>query len=79
MATKKATIETNERVSVTIPRARYGEEENLFVAVNGVNYIVPKGKTVDVPDFVAAEIARAQAAEDKMYAEKERMLAQTQK
>ena len=76
MAAKKASIEVKERVSVALPRARHGEEENLFVGVNGVNYIVPKGRSVDVPDFVAEEIRRAQEAEDRMYAEKERLLEQ---
>ena len=68
---RKATV---DRTSVTIPRARRGEEENLFVAINGVNYIIPKGKSVDVPDFVAAEIARAQAAEERMHQAREQML-----
>lgn len=74
MATKKATVEKGERTKVTIPRAHYGEEENLFVGINGVNYIVPKGKSVDVPDFVADEIERAQAAEERMHQAREQML-----
>lgn len=76
---KKNSLDIKERVSVTLPRARYGEEENLFVAINGVNYIVPKGKAVDVPDFVAEEIRRAQEAEERMHEEKERMLEQARK
>ncbi len=69
---------TPERVTVTLPRARYGEEENLFIGINGVNYLIPKGKPVDVPTFVAEEIKSAQAAEDAMYAAQERMLERTQ-
>lgn len=62
MATKNV-----ERVKVTIQRARKGEDPNYFVGVNGVNYLIPKGETVEVPPEVAYEIERAQSAEDYMY------------
>ena len=52
------------RVAVTLPRARKGEAEDLFVGLNGVNYLIPRGRSVEVPAAVAAEIARARAAED---------------
>ncbi len=71
----ETTQKTNDKVKVTIPRARNGEPEDLFVGINGVNYRIPKGKAVEVPDFVAAEIERSQAAEDFMLDAKERMLA----
>ena len=48
-----------ERVSVTLPRARNGEEPTLFVGINGVNYLVPKGQTSDVLPEVAEEIERS--------------------
>lgn len=70
MATEKKT----DSVKITLPRARKGEAEDLFVSINGVNYLVPKGKTVEVPDFVAEEIRRAQAAEDYMFDDKEQRL-----
>lgn len=65
MATAKNT--EPERVTVTIPRARKGEDPNLFVGINGVNYILPKGQASEVPPEVAYEIDRAQAAEVYMY------------
>ena len=52
------------RVAVTLPRARRGEAEDLFVGLNGVNYLIPKGRRVELPRAVAAEIERARAAED---------------
>lgn len=64
MATRNA---ENERVKVTIPRARKGEDPNFFVGINGVNYILPKGQTSEVPPEVLYEIERAKAAEDYMY------------
>lgn len=69
-------VEKKEKI--TLPRARKGEAETLFVSINGVNYLVPKGKTVDVPAAVAAEIRRAQAAEDRGFAAAEALQAQAQ-
>ena len=47
--TKKTTeaIENTEdnRVAVTLPRARGNEEPNLFVSINGTAYLIPKGET----------------------------------
>ena len=55
----------DERVEIFIPRASDREDPNLFAAVNGVNYLLPRGKKSTVPKFVADEIKRSQAAEDK--------------
>ncbi|MBP5720422.1 MAG: hypothetical protein J6W82_05100 [Bacteroidales bacterium] len=74
MATKK-TKYRNGKVKVTIPRARKGEPEDFYVGVNGVGYQIPKGKEVEVPEEVAEEIFRAQAAEDAMYDDKEKRIA----
>lgn len=55
--------ETAKRVDIFIPRAASNREDpNLYVGINGVNYVLPKGKTSKVPDFVAEEIRRADAA-----------------
>jgi len=73
MATKKklasATMESADdgRVTVTVPRARRGEAEDLYVCLNGVNYLIPKGKAVRVPPEVAAEIERAAEAEERFH------------
>ena len=62
----KEKIELNEdRVEVMIPRAKGNEDPNFFVAVNGVNYLLPRGKRVKVPAHVAAEIKRAQKAQEE--------------
>lgn len=59
MATKKK----EERVEVLVPKKHLGEEADLFVGLNGVNYVIPKGKKTMVPKAVADEIKRALAAE----------------
>lgn len=59
MATKK-----DDRVEVTIPKGYANEDPNYFVSVNGVNYLLPRGKRSMVPAHVAAEIERAQRAQE---------------
>ena len=66
---------TNGKVKVTLPRAHRGESESVYVGINGVGYLIPRGKEVEVPEEVAAELDRAQAAEDKMWEDKEKRLA----
>lgn len=64
---KKDDIQTENKVEVMIPRTRGNNEANYFVGVNGVNYVLPRGKKSLVPDFVAEEIERSRAAEEAMY------------
>ncbi len=51
-------------VEVMIPRRGEREDPNLFIGVNGVNYILPRGKRSTVPASVAYEIDRAESARD---------------
>ena len=57
----------NKRVEVFIPRGADREDPNFFVGVNGVSYLLPRGKKSLVPAAAAAEIERARRAEDAMY------------
>ena len=75
MAKAKAPANVEGKVKVTLPRARAGEPEDYFVSVNGVGYLVPRGKESFVPPEVAEELDRSQVAEDKMYDDKEQRLA----
>ncbi|MBR0040970.1 MAG: hypothetical protein IJP64_06295 [Oscillospiraceae bacterium] len=72
--TKPVSIEKRE---VFIPRGGSNEESTLFAAVNGVSYLLPKGKKSLVPDFVADEIERSQAAEEAMYEARARLQEQS--
>ena len=63
MADNKITEE--EREKVFIPRGTANDDPNLFVSVNGVNYLLPKGKSSLVPKHVAEEIRRSQRAAEK--------------
>ena len=57
-----------ERVAVNLPRAGEREDPNLFVGINGMNYLLPRGKSSLVPPAVAAEIRRAERARDALDA-----------
>lgn len=62
------------RVSVFIPRGGAHEEPNLFVAVNGVSYLLPKGQTSMVPECVALELELSQKAQEIQSRNMEAML-----
>ena len=55
----------DERVEVFIPKGGAREEPNLFVGINGVNYLLPKGKTSLVPPAVAEELERSRKAQQR--------------
>ena len=57
----------NKRVEVFIPRGADREDPNLFVGINGVNYLLPSGKKSMVPKAVADEIARSDLAAERFY------------
>lgn len=59
MSTKK-----DDRVEIFIPKGFALEDPNLFVSVNGVGYLLPRGKTSLVPKHVAAEIERSKKAQE---------------
>ena len=63
-----------DRVDVYIPRGNANEEPNFFVSVNGVNYLLPKGKTSKVPAHVKDEIERSQRAQERLDATIDKML-----
>ena len=54
------------RVEVSIPRGGEREDPNYYVAINGVSYLLPRGRKSMVPPEVAAEIARAERARDAL-------------
>lgn len=74
MATTKKPTTTGEvaepakdnRVEVYIPKGAANDDPNLFVGVNGVNYILPRGKKSMVPPHIKAEIDRSIAAQDTL-------------
>ena len=58
-------MEKEKREKVFVPRGASNEEPNLFISVNGVNYLLPKGKESSVPAAVAKEYRRSLAARER--------------
>ena len=58
---------SDKRVEIFIPRQSDREDPNLFVGINGGNYLLPRGKKSMVPQSVAAEIERSGRAADVFY------------
>ena len=66
--------ENDERAEVFIPRGQANDDPNFFVSVNGVNYLLPKGKKSLVPKCVADEINRSIEAQEALDKRMEEML-----
>ena len=64
----KDTANTTPAAREEIHIGRGGEREDpvLFVGINGVNYLLPKGRSSAVPQAVAEEIRRAQRAREAL-------------
>lgn len=63
----EAKKQSEELIEIFVERAQGKEDPNLFVGINGSNYLLPRGKTSKVPKDVYDEIMRgrtAQAAAD---------------
>ena len=74
MAEAKVKAEKAERVKLSVPRAGENDDPNLFIGINGKNYIIPKGKISEVPPEVKEEYDRAQEALNRMYEKRDALL-----
>lgn len=73
-ASKPAAAPKEDRVEVFVPKGYANDDPNLFVSVNGVNYLLPRGKKSMVPAHVAAEIERSKRAAERQDEKMEQML-----
>lgn len=63
-----------ERVEVFIPRGGANDDPNFFVSVNGVNYLLPRGKKSLVPKHIAEEIELSKKAQERVDENIDKML-----
>ena len=68
----------DNRVEIFVPKGNVNDEPNQLVSVNGVNYLLPRGKKSKVPPEVAYEFKPAQEAQEAFDAKMDEMLAQSQ-
>ena len=52
----KKTVE--ERVDVFVPRGGAHEDPNLYVCINGKEFLLPRGQTSNVPAYVKDAVDR---------------------
>ena len=69
----EATV-ADERVEIFVPRGYANDEPNVVIGVNGVNYVLPRGKTSKVPKHIAAEFQRSQKAQEALDKRMDEML-----
>lgn len=62
-AENTAEVQVNNMVKVRIPRDKNGSK-GLFVSVNNHRYFIPRGETVEVPDYIAEVIENSIAQDD---------------
>ena len=63
-----------KRVKIFVPRGASNEEPNLFISVNGINYLLPRGKESSVPECVASEYQRSVRALIRLDSRKDKLL-----
>lgn len=63
--TTKKSANNAKRVEVRLPRlAGQNARQEEFFSVNGKNYLIKRGETVEVPECVAEVIRNAERAEE---------------
>lgn len=73
-ADEAAVAAVDDKVEIFVPKGYANDEPNLLIAVNGVNYVLPKGKTSKVPKHIAAEFYLSQKAQMKLDEHIDQML-----
>ena len=51
---------------IMIPKADANEDKDLFIGINGENWLIPRGKKTAVPEYVAEEIRRSEEAKETL-------------
>lgn len=64
----------DNRVELFVPKGAANDDPNLFIGINSVNYILPRGKTSLVPPYVKAEYDRSVKAQEKQDENIDQML-----
>ena len=77
--TENTSAPVEERVDLFVEKGYANDEPNLLIAVNGVNYVLPRGKTSKVPKHVAAEYYRSRKAQQHLDEQVDKMLAEASK
>lgn len=77
--TEKPAAPAEERVDLYVEKGYANDEPNQVICVNGVLYVLPKGKTSNVPKFVADEYNRSRKAQQRLDETVDKLLAEASK
>lgn len=66
-------------VALYVPKGYVSDDPNVFISINGKNYLLPKGKTSLVPPCVKAEYERSQQAQEALDAKSANLLEKASK
>lgn len=69
-----ATTNKNDYVDLYVEKGYANDEPNLFISVNGKNFLLPKGKTSKVPAYVKEEYDRSRKAQAALDARSEALI-----
>ena len=75
--TTTATTTAEKRREVFIEKGYVNDEPNQFASINGKNFLLPKGETSEVPEYLAAEIERSRRAQRRQDKNSEKLLEKT--
>ena len=74
-----ATANKEGYVDLFVPKGAANDDPNELISINGKNFILPKGKTSKVPDYVKYEYDRSIRAQEKQYENSEKLLEKANK
>lgn len=68
MATDKVKTKEVKMVDLTIPKLRSANAETQkFISVNGESYLIKRGETVNVPEYIAEAYYNSEKAKDEDF------------
>ena len=71
----ETTTKKDERVDVFVPKGLANDDPNLYVSINDMEFLLPRGQVSRVPAYVKAAIERSYGAQ-AMLGTKQHQLAQ---
>ena len=63
MTNEKTVTNKEERVEVFVPKGAANDDPNLYVSINGENFLIPKGQVSMVPPYIKDAIERSYGAQ----------------
>jgi hypothetical protein len=72
-----AATNKSDYVDLFIPKGYANDDPNEYISLNGVNYILPRGKTSKVPPNVKRQYEKSLRAREKQDENNEKLLEKT--